>query len=412
MTQDILDPFRRAAFSDWREKSSPSNLKFARSLFCILGGMATGTIGWSGYVLLLPAGMLFPAFWAYAPSRSVSALVAAAHFLGASRGLPQGASIFFGSQYAIGLGLWFAASLVFVAVHSVLWTRRSGWPRMLRYLIASVLMSLPPFGIMGWASPITAAGVLFPGWSWFGLAATAILLLMMTTNLWRIAVPVVAGCAAWSAAFWTEPKVIEGWTGINTTFGYEGAGQLAGYEQQRETITMVRRAAGQGAKVAVLPESALGLWTPTTEKLWTDALSELPVTVIGGAAVVQRTGYDTVMVEISGSGSRIYYRERIPVPVSMWQPWRRLTGDGDGANAYFFDNPVTQVAGTRAAPLICYEQLLVWPVLQSMAMGSDAIVAIGNGWWTGESNITDIQRASVTAWAKLFDVPLVIAFNE
>ena len=47
-----------------------------------------------------------------------------------------------------------------------------------------------------------------------------------------------------------------------------------------------------------------------------------------------------------------------------------------------------------------------------MAMGSDAIVAIGNGWWTGESNITDIQRASVTAWAKLFDVPLVIAFNE
>ncbi len=85
--------------------------------------------------------------------------------------------------------------------------------------------------------------------------------------------------------------------------------------------------------------------------------------------------------------------------------WRRR-------NAYFFDNPVTQVAGTRAAPLICYEQLLVWPVLQSMAMGSDAIVAIGNGWWTGESNITDIQRASVTAWAKLFDVPLVIAFNE
>ncbi|AQQ08216.1 conjugal transfer protein TraB (plasmid) [Roseibium algicola] len=381
-------------------------------MLCVLGGIATGTIGWSGNVLLLPAGMLFPAFWAYSPSRSVAALVAAAHFLGASRGLPQGASIFFGSQYAIGIGLWFAASLVFVAVYSALWSGRSGWPRMLRYLIASVLMSLPPFGIMGWASPITAAGVLFPGWSWFGLAATAILLLMMTTSLWRIAVPIVAGCAAWSAAFWTDPNVIEGWTGINTTFRYEGAGQHAGYEQQQETIAMVRKAAGQGAKVAVLPESALGLWTPTTERLWTDALSDLSVTVIGGAAAIQKSGYDTVMVEIAKSDTRILYRERMPVPVSMWQPWRRLTGDGGGANAYIFYNPVMPVAGYRAAPLICYEQLIIWPVLQSMALNADIIVAIANGWWTGGSNITAIQRASVTAWAKLFDVPLVIAFNE
>lgn len=61
-------PPRRAVFSTWREKCSPSSLKSARGLFCVLGGIATGTIGWSGNVLLLPAGMLFPAFWAYAPS--------------------------------------------------------------------------------------------------------------------------------------------------------------------------------------------------------------------------------------------------------------------------------------------------------------------------------------------------------
>ncbi|MGX1501300.1 apolipoprotein N-acyltransferase [Labrenzia sp. MBR-25] len=136
------------------------------------------------------------------------------------------------------------------------------------------------------------------------------------------------------------------------------------------------------------------------------------MTVIGGAAAIQKSGYDTVMVAIAGSGARILYRERMPVPVSMWQPWRRLTGDSGGANAYMFDNPVTQVAGYRAAPLICYEQLIIWPVLQSMAINADIIVAIANGWWTGDTNITAIQRASVTAWAKLFDVPLVIAFNE
>ncbi|MEP0232708.1 conjugal transfer protein TraB [Roseibium sp.] len=396
----------------WRERYSPSSLRFAGGLFCILGGALTGTIGWFGHVLLLPAGMLFPVFWAYAPSRAVAALVAAAHFLGASRGLPQGASIFFGSQYVIGLGLWFAAALVFVTVYSLLWTKVAGGPRMLRYLIASILMSLPPFGIMGWANPITAAGVLFPGWGWFGLAATAILLLMMTTSLWRIAAPIIAGFAAWSAASWTGPKLAEGWTGINTTFQYERAGEHAGYEQQRETIAMVREAARLGTKVAVLPEGALGLWTITTERFWTDALSDLQMRVIGGATAIQQVGYDTVVVEISGQGARTLYRERMPVPVSMWQPWRRLVGDGGGANAYIFANPVVEVAGIRVAPLICYEQLLIWPILQSMAMNAEIIIGPANGWWTGESNITAIQRASVTAWAKLFDVPLVTAFNE
>ncbi|MEP4986166.1 MAG: nitrilase-related carbon-nitrogen hydrolase, partial [Paracoccaceae bacterium] len=113
----------------------------------------------------------------------------------------------------------------------------------------------------------------------------------------------------------------------------------------------------------------------------------------------------------SGQGARTLYRERMPVPVSMWQPWRRLVGDGGGANAYIFANPVVEVAGIRVAPLICYEQLLIWPILQSMAMNAEIIIGPANGWWTGESNITAIQRASVTAWAKLFDVPLVTAFN-
>ncbi len=69
------------------------------------------------------------------------------------------------------------------------------------------------------------------------------------------------------------------------------------------------------------------------------------------------------------------------------------------------------VGTTRIAPLICYEQLIVWPVLQSMLHSPDIIVATGNGWWTAGTPIVAIQTASVTAWAKLFDQPLVLAFN-
>ncbi len=351
--------------------------------------------------------MAFPALWAFAPSRTVAGLVALAHFLGASRGLPVGASIFFGAQLAIGLGLWLAGSLMFVAVHAVLWTSRGDWRRPIRYAIAAVLMSVPPFGIVGWAHPITAAGVLFPGWAWFGLAATAALLVAMTTRTWPIAAGVAAVAVAWSASNWTPPAEPEGWQGINTEFKFEASGQYTDYRQQLLTIRLVEAAARDGVGVAILPESAMGLWSATTERLWTRELSSLDIVVNGGAAIVDPVGYDNVMIGVSGKGAEILYRERMPVPVSMWQPW--TTG---GAHAHFFANPVFEFAGLRVAPLICYEQLIIWPVIQSMLHAPDVIVATGNAWWTGNTNIVAIQRSSAEAWASLFGLPLVMAFNE
>jgi hypothetical protein len=387
-------------------KFSPTPHSLAVASAFIVGGFFTGTVGWSGHALTLPAGMIFPALWAFAPSRAIAALVALAHFLAASRGLPVGTAIFYGAQLALGLGLWFAASFLFVAVHAALWTGKGGWHRPVRYAIATLLMSVPPFGIVGWASPITAAGVVFPGWGWFGLAATAAGLLVMTTKRWPAAALVMGGAFLWSAANWTPPAAPEGWTGIDTSFQHNEAGQYADYAQHVATIAMVRQAAGQGTEVIVLPESAFGIWTATAESLWTRELAGLDITVNGGAIVIDQTGYDNVMVEVSGDGSKILYRERMPVPVSMWQPW--TTG---GAHAHFFANQVVEFAGARIAPLICYEQLIIWPVLQSMIHDPEVIVATGNGWWIGDTNIVAIQKASAQAWASLFGLPLVMAFN-
>lgn len=229
----------------------------------------------------------------------------------------------------------------------------------------------------------------------------------MTTRLWPIAALALGGAFAWSAASWTLPTVPEGWQGIDTSFQFSEAGQYADYAQHMATIAMVKEAAGQGASVVVLPESAFGIWTATTERLWTRELAGTDVMINGGAIVIDHSGYDNVMVQVSGEGSEVIYYERMPVPISMWQPW--TTG---GANAHFFANPVVDFAGVSIAPLICYEQLVIWPILQSMLFGPEVIVATGNGWWTGDTNIVAIQKASAEAWAALFGVPLVMAFNH
>lgn len=381
-----------------------------RSTLLVLAAISIGMLAWSGEARLLPAAMLFPALWSLAPSRFVAALVAAGYFLAASRGLPQSVVNFFGSGMGAGCMLWIAASIPFVATHALLWTPRSGSGRTISYAVIAVLLSVPPLGIVGWAHPITLAGILFPGWSWLGLGAAAVGLLAMTTRFRAIPILVFAGFWIWSAANWTAPNLPRGWVGLSTQFGGNN-GQYADYEQHHETIVRVRQEAMAGAQVIVLPEGALGVWTPTVERLWVDALESLGVTVIGGAIIFDNTGYWNVMLELSQEGSVVHYRQRMPVPVSMWQPWLRLSGTQEGARADFFARPVNRVGDLPIATLICYEQLLIWPVLQSAFGSPTLLIAPANGWWATGTDILPIQIAATTAWARLFDLPLVLAVN-
>ncbi|ANP91007.1 MULTISPECIES: conjugal transfer protein TraB [Rhizobium] len=375
----------------------------------IFASIAIGVVGWSGHVLLLPVALGFPILWSLAQTRLGAALVSAAYFLAASRGLPQGVATFYAADVWPGLLLWLCASLSFVAVHTVLWTKNTR-VRPSRYLLAAVIMAIPPFGITGWAHPVTAAGVLFPGWGWWGLGLMTAGLAGLVTRIWPAVAIAFAGLWLWSAAIWTDPKLPEGWRGVDLELG-ASLGREAGLQRQRDIIATVRNATSDGARYVVLPESALGYWTSTVERFWTGAFSDDDATVITGAAMVDPRGYDNVLVAIDRKGSRILYRERMPVPGSMWQPWRFLFGESGGARSDFFANPVVPIGAGRAAPLICYEQLIIWPVLQSMLRDPDFIIAVGNGWWTDGTSIVAIQRTTATAWAKLFAKPLVIAFN-
>ncbi len=371
---------------------------------------ATGYIAWSGHVLTLPAAILFPALWSIARSRRTASVVSVAYFLAASRGLPQGVAAFYRADIWPGLILWLVASSGFVFVHVVLWSCQPGLRKALCYLIAMILMAVPPFGIVGWAHPITAAGVLFPGWGWAGLAAMAAGLAIMTTRYRPAAVMSLVGFWLWSAAFWTAPDIGRGWQGVDLQLG-NSLGRDNSLARHSDLVATLRLQRRPDTAHMLLPESALGFWTPSVERLWRQQLTGTDVNVIAGAAVVGPEGYDNVLARVSATEGEILYRERMPVPGSMWQPWLPLVGRSGGARADFFANPITSVGGQRLAPLICYEQLIIWPILQSMLHDPDLIIAIGNGWWTKGTSIIAIERASTQAWARLFGKPFVMSFN-
>ena len=265
--------------------------------------IVAGIVGWSGHILLLPTALAFPILWARAQTRWVAALVSAEYFLAASRGLPQGVATFYSSDLWPGLLLWLCASVSFVGVHTALWTKRSR-VRPYHYLAAMVLMAFPPLGIIGWAHPVTAAGILFPGWGWWGLAATTAGLMGLVTRMWPAVMIAFAGFWLWSAATWTGPHLPDGWQGVDLEMG-SSLGRDTSIQRHRDLIATVKVRGVGGSPMIVLPESALGFWTPSVERLWVKALEDTDVTAVTGATTVDAAGYDNVLVAISATDARV-----------------------------------------------------------------------------------------------------------
>ena len=71
-----------------------------------------------------------------------------------------------------------------------------------------------------------------------------------------------------------------------------------------------------------------------------------------------------------------------------------------------------EIAGQRVVFLICYEQLLVLSVLLSAIERPTLIVGMANQCWVRETSIPAAQRDSLTAWSRLFALPLLIAENK
>lgn len=163
----------------------------------------------------------------------------------------------------------------------------------------------------------------------------------------------------------------------------------------------------------LVPETIAGYWTPATQTLWRPVAEELKMrkqTLILGTEILDKDlKYDNSLLFL-GHIEGISYRQRVPVPFSMW----RSFGGVGTANAYWWESGLVQVdEKTTAAMLICYEQFLAWPFLRSMMTTSrvDLLVTAANQWWSRETCIPNIERQYAFSWALLFDLPLITARN-
>lgn len=378
-----------------------------------LCGFAWGHVGLSWLVCLAGA---MPLLWSLSGSRWWAGAIALAYFLAASRGLPFGVGIFFAESAPLWFSwaLWFAAGLVNALPWFFLWSetpRRKAWT----LPAALALTALPPVGFIGWVNPLTAAGVLFPSLGFVGLACLVVALVLAVLRRWA-AVAILASVAVVSniVALQAKPEPwVSAWSGQDTAFARLQTAAAPNFLAEGQRMAQVLMIAGQlhPGHILVMPETVLPRVHQVNDfnaSMLADLSAQLKAkgsTVLIGAEVVG-PGHQLQNALVALGDESAPLVQRVPVPIGMWRPWSVESIAADP-----LASGVGLVAGRKVAYSICYEQLLVFPVLVSLAHSPDVLVGAANDWWARETSIPTIQGQALDAWGALFGLPVVRATN-
>lgn len=359
-----------------------------------------------------------PWLWNAAGTRWTAGAVALAYYLAASRGLPPGAGVFFEASAPawFGWSLWIGVALINAFLWWAMWSKDAGRRIWLGPLIL-VLTAIPPIGLIGWTNPLTAAGLVFPEMGFAGLLLflgfiAAGMRPRSPAVLMFAAAGVVANVAA--VAWPTTPAAqFATWSGHNTSFPklQTAAIDILGEGQRVMHVLQLARRMKPGT-VAVLPETVLprlSAGNTFTAGMLEDVTAELQAKgslILVGAEKGEPGEQLRNMLVVLGQPGAADLVQRVPVPIGMWRPWR-----DDAVQANLWGSGIGQVAGARIAYSICYEQLLVYPVVVSMAFRPAALIGAANDWWAKETSIPAIQAQALGAWGRLFAVPVIEAVN-
>ncbi|MDN0082334.1 hypothetical protein QU487_06155 [Crenobacter sp. SG2305] len=385
----------------------------------VLAGLAVGGLAW--IVGLTAAAGLFPLVWLLAKTRKEAALAAFSYYLIGSWTIPGAAGAFFGPSYTVnlGLGLWLLSS----AVLSVPWVvaRRS----FLGLILALLLVSLPPIGLIGWLNPVLSAGDLFPGAGFAGMAALLCLWAAFSRpslpkRRQALAVVTVAAMSVLCNATYSPRPVPSTWKAVNTQLGKFPTNLMEAVDRQIKVIDVAQRALNSGAQLVLLPEQVTGWFDDSMLSVWTREFAHFPwrnrqMLLVGAERPITPGGkeYRNALGAWIQGDFLGYVSARQTVPVSMWKPWDRTN---ERAPADWFKlnmMPVPLGSETKlVATVFCFEELLVFPLFSTLALESPyAILSVVNGWWASPDEHR-LQRQHIEAWAKLFNLPLLRAVNQ
>jgi len=360
-----------------------------------------GALAWSGLsIMLLPMAMVLPMTMSIAATRWMAFGGAMSYYAGALWPVvPSSTSFLAQTNVASGVILWLLWSLILAAPFCLVGMVRHS-ARALITLLIIVAEAMIPIGI---GSPIISAGVLFPTMGIFGLLSTLILILGLSERaMWMRGIIVITVLLAFTFLFAPTRNYMPGWSAQDMHFVPSSDYEWTQYDR---VMTMIGDHNRSKSIVSVFPENVVTGWTdPVSDQMVRLAMKTyVPEahTIIFGAERITRG--ERIPIVLARGFSTDEYRVRVPVPIAEW---------GNDVSLNLFGRSTIKVNGLRVGVLICYEQLLVLPVLQSVYTGATVLVAPSNLYWAKGDTVSDAQDVCVRAWSRLFNLPYYRAVNR
>ena len=363
-----------------------------------------------------------PFVWCVSDKRKHAASYIFGYYLAAARGIPAGSTVFFSYPNMLyGFLMLLTSSTILTLVWYLFFlpqNNRAFIPLFTRLLLVFIFITIPPVGIIGWASPLLSVGFLLPGTGFYGiflfLAAVAVISIEhIRAENKRTSASILTAYILFAFFFAPDTRMKPAdWQAIDTHFGRSASGSAVS-RSLKPFYIILPEIEKSSAQYILLPETFFFFWSPEVKgeiQPILDRLHKRAQTIVVGAAIYdeRREKYDNCLIFLSGKDEKIY-RQRIPVPLSMWRPFAV-----DGANAYPWGKGTLRIESTESVCLLCYEQFLAWPMLRSMSgyPRPEVLIAAANQWWCGNTCIPNIQRGSAASWAMLFNIPIITATNK
>jgi len=378
-------------------------------ILVFLLGMFVGYVSWGqnlsltvlslslfvSYMIIDKRWLLFGFVWGY--------------YLMASRGFLFGVESYYQS-----LGYAFLAWIAVATVSSLLWVliwSASFKKRLILFPFLLIVMILPPFGFISWVNPLPTIAILLPNFGFMGifieLGMIYVLVIFWKKYQDKRYMVLIFIVIVFTLIFFFPYKAKENMKleSIQSDIEYFPM-TFDKFNEYKTLKVFFNQVQNSKSENILLPENALGNYSSVQSMLWQDV--DKNKTIFAGATIynARRSKNINALLEIKHNSSEVLYKQRVPVLGEMWKPFRNK-----GTEATIFEQATVKINGEKAGVFICYEQLLVYPYLQTFFYEPKMLIGISNLYWAKDTNIKSIQKETMELWAILFGVPLSFSVN-
>lgn len=379
--------------------SDTANTLALFAIAALLGGL-----GWSGNPALHFLALLYP--FVYIQSRRRIDTISAVFYYAASTWpIIPGAQSFFatGHHLAKPIAIWIAIAVLGSLPWIVFYHRRF---LPLSAIASLAALALPPLSLLTVAHPLIATGLWFPGTRWFGLALPLALIAIYRRMEAPLAIAILIFASLAVHARFSRPATDPHIVAVSTHFGSELGAGTPEAERKLQQIALAHP-----NTLLIFPESVIPNWSAAHDTRWASTFAQLNTqrtgVLIGTTIPIPNTDANRNVMLSRGYSEHLSYVQRVPIPLGMWQ-----IGESRRGFPLSLRFPAAiRVWNRRAGVLLCYEQMIFWSAVKTMARGPEMLIAPSNLYWARNTSIPAIQHLAAQDWADLWAIPLYEARN-